>query len=114
MKHGSQFLTGHFLAPTLKQFANSGVIEELFEVPPTCQNRGIECILRRPQPHHRREDIEQRFDVQVLNEYNPRTGLYQIRVGLFDSKEAASTFQSTIRREHPGEYSDSWIVQVTR
>lgn len=55
---------------------------------------------------------KQRFALTVLNDYNPLVGLYQIRIGFFDTKEEAQTFRDKIKKEFPEDYRDSWIVQI--
>jgi cell division protein FtsN len=54
----------------------------------------------------------QRYQLPVLNDYNPLVGLYQIRIGSFSSREAATEFKNQMQREFPTEYKDSWIVQL--
>lgn len=53
----------------------------------------------------------QRYAMTVLNDYNPLVGLYQIRVGFFDTKEEAYVFRTRIQNEFPEEYKDAWVVQ---
>lgn len=53
----------------------------------------------------------QRYAMTVLNDYNPLVGLYQIRVGFFDTKEEAYLFRARIQNEFPEEYTDAWVVQ---
>ena len=53
----------------------------------------------------------QRYAMTVLNDYNPLVGLYQIRVGFFDTKEEAYLFRARIQKEFPEEYTDAWVVQ---
>jgi cell division septation protein DedD len=55
-----------------------------------------------------------RYRMPVLNDYLAGPGLYQIRIGFFESHENARTFQQQMKREHPSQYEDSWIVQLKR
>jgi len=52
------------------------------------------------------------YRMPVLNDYLAGAGLYQIRIGFFESRENARTFQQQMKREYPSEYGDSWIVQL--
>lgn len=54
----------------------------------------------------------QRYQLPVLNDYNPLVGLYQIRIGSFSSREAAIDFKNQMQQEFPTDYKDSWIVQL--
>jgi cell division septation protein DedD len=56
----------------------------------------------------------QRYHLPVLNDYNLKFGLYQIRIGFFETYESASVFKARMQREFPGEYKDSWVVQLKR
>jgi cell division septation protein DedD len=53
-----------------------------------------------------------RYQLPVLNDYNPLVGLYQIRIGSFLTREAANEFKSRMQKEFPADYRDSWIVQL--
>jgi len=55
-----------------------------------------------------------RYRMPVLNDYLAGPGLYQIRIGFFESRENARAFQEQMKREHPTDYVDSWIVQLKR
>jgi cell division septation protein DedD len=55
-----------------------------------------------------------RYRMPVLNDYLAGPGLYQIRIGFFESRENARTFQQQMKREYQSEYEDSWIVQLKR
>ena len=48
----------------------------------------------------------------VLNDYHTTLGLYQIRIGFFESREAAQVFLEKMQHDFPNEYKDSWIVQL--
>jgi cell division protein FtsN len=56
----------------------------------------------------------ERLKMTVLNDYNTLIGMYQIRVGFFETKEAASAVRNKLVRDYPQEYKDSWIVELTR
>jgi cell division septation protein DedD len=55
-----------------------------------------------------------RLNRTVLNDYNTLIGMYQIRVGPFETKEDAAAFRDRIMREYPEEYKGSWIVELVR
>jgi len=55
-----------------------------------------------------------RYKMPVLNDYLAGPGLYQIRIGFFESRETALAFREQLKQEHPSEYEDSWIVQLKR
>jgi cell division septation protein DedD len=68
-------------------------------------------------PHHAstvQATARSRYHMPVLNDYTAGPGLYQIRIGFFESRESARSFQAQMRREYPAEYNDSWIVQLKR
>ncbi len=54
----------------------------------------------------------QRFKLPVLNDYNTQLSLYQIRIGFFVTREAALAFREQMQRNFPGDYTDSWLVQL--
>ena len=54
------------------------------------------------------------YRMPVLNDYLAGPGLYQIRIGFFESRESARAFREQLMREHPSQYDDSWIVQLKR
>ena len=54
----------------------------------------------------------QRFKMPVLNDYNTQLNLYQIRIGFFEAREAAQTFRLKVQKDFPGDYTDSWVVQL--
>lgn len=56
----------------------------------------------------------QRCAVPVLNDFNTEIGLYQIRVGFFETREAAQAFRQQLVADYPEDYRDAWIVQLTR
>ncbi|MGA9117280.1 MAG: SPOR domain-containing protein [Bacteroidota bacterium] len=55
-----------------------------------------------------------RCDMTVMNNYDAGLGLYQIRIGFFETYEAAAVFRTRLRADHPGEYRDAWIVGLPR
>ena len=55
-----------------------------------------------------------RFHESVLNDYHAGTGLYQIRIGSFATREEARAFLERIRHDYPADYADSWIVHLRR
>lgn len=59
-------------------------------------------------------NARERYHVPVVNDYEVTRGLYQIRLGFFESVESAQAFCARLQREHPGEYKDSWVVQLKR
>jgi cell division protein FtsN len=68
-------------------------------------------------PHHAsavQAGARKRYHMPVLNDYLAGPGLYQIRIGFFESRENARSFQLQLRRDYPSEYGDSWIVQLTQ
>jgi hypothetical protein len=50
----------------------------------------------------------------VLNDYHIQMGLYQIRIGFFETRRGAEAFRKRMVMEHPAEYKDSWVVQLKR
>ena len=55
-----------------------------------------------------------RYHLPVLNDYHTTLGLYQIRIGFFETRTAANTFRKKMRGEYPEDYRDSWVVQLKR
>jgi cell division septation protein DedD len=56
----------------------------------------------------------ERYPLPVLNEFQERAGLYQIRIGSFTTREEARIQLTRMRSEFPAEYKDSFIVQAKR
>jgi len=56
----------------------------------------------------------QRYRLPVLNDYHTKLGLYQIRIGFFETREAAQAFRLRMRQEFPDDYKDCWVVQLKR
>jgi cell division septation protein DedD len=68
-------------------------------------------------PHHAsavQAGARKRYHMPVLNDFLAGSGLYQIRIGFFESRETARAFQQQMRRDYPSQYGDSWIVQLKR
>ncbi|MEW6509424.1 MAG: SPOR domain-containing protein [Bacteroidota bacterium] len=68
-------------------------------------------------PHHAsavQALARQRYRMPVLNDYHAGLGLYQIRLGFFESRESARKFREQMLQAYPGEYKDSWVVQLKR
>lgn len=55
-----------------------------------------------------------RYRMPVLNDYALKAGLYQIRIGFFETREAAKTFRAKMQSDYPEEYKDAWVVQLRR
>ncbi len=56
----------------------------------------------------------ERYHLPVLNDYHTVLGLYQIRIGFFETREAAQDFLGKMQHDYPSDYKDSWIVQLKR
>jgi len=56
----------------------------------------------------------ERYHLPVLNDYTARIGLYQIRIGFFETRNAAHEFLVRMQTEYPQDYKDSWVVQLKR
>jgi cell division protein FtsN len=54
----------------------------------------------------------ERYHLPVLNDYTARIGLYQIRIGFFETRNAAHEFLVRMQTEFPQDYQDSWVVQL--
>jgi cell division septation protein DedD len=59
-------------------------------------------------------DARQRYRLPVLNDYHTKLGLYQIRIGFFETRDAAQAFRLRMRQEFPADYKDCWVVQLKR
>jgi cell division septation protein DedD len=59
-------------------------------------------------------DARQRYRLPVLNDYHTKLGLYQIRIGFFETRDAAQAFRLRMQREFPVDYKDCWVVQLKR
>jgi cell division septation protein DedD len=56
----------------------------------------------------------ERYHLPVVNDYHPRLGLYQIRIGFFETRERAMVFRHQMQSGFPSEYKDAWVVQLKR
>jgi cell division septation protein DedD len=56
----------------------------------------------------------ERYHLPVLNDFHTRLGLYQIRIGFFETREQAMVFRQQMRTGFPSEYKDAWVVQLKR
>jgi hypothetical protein len=56
----------------------------------------------------------ERYHLPVLNDYTARIGLYQIRIGFFETRGAAHEFLVTMQTGFPQDYKDSWVTQLKR
>ncbi len=54
----------------------------------------------------------ERYHMPVINDYQAKLGLYQIRIGFFDTQAAAEAFLRKMQQDYPKEYKDSWVVQL--
>lgn len=54
----------------------------------------------------------ERYRMPVMNDYNAQLALYQIRIGFFESREAAHEFRRRLMNDYPTEYKDAWVVQL--
>lgn len=55
-----------------------------------------------------------RYTVPVVNDYNAGRRLFQVRIGFFETVEAAVAFRAKLQAEYPNDYRDAWIVQIGR
>ncbi len=55
-----------------------------------------------------------RYHLPVLNDYHTRLGLYQIRIGFFETREQAMGFRQQMQTGFPTDYKDAWVVQLKR
>lgn len=60
------------------------------------------------------EIARDRFHLPITNDFDKPLGLYQIRVGFFETREQAVVFRQKIQSQYPSEYHDAWIVQLER
>ena len=56
----------------------------------------------------------ERYHVPALNDYNTASSLYQIRLGFFETREAAAAFRQRLQKDYPHDYRDAWVVQLNR
>ncbi len=55
-----------------------------------------------------------RYHMPVLNDFVLKVGLYQIRIGFFETREAAMAFRARMQKDYPEDYRDAWVVQLRR
>lgn len=55
-----------------------------------------------------------RYQLPVVNDYDAQRRRYQIRIGFFESKEAASAFCAKLQSDFPQEYKDAWVAQINK
>lgn len=60
------------------------------------------------------ELARERYRIPVVNDYHTIYGLYQIRIGFFETRDAAHEFRRRMMAEHRSDYTDSWVVQLKR
>ncbi|MBP1646834.1 MAG: Sporulation related domain [Bacteroidetes bacterium] len=56
----------------------------------------------------------ERYHLPVLNDYNIKLDLYQIRIGFFETREQALLFRQQMQAGFPSDYKDAWVVQLIR
>ncbi|MFN0157045.1 MAG: SPOR domain-containing protein [Bacteroidota bacterium] len=56
----------------------------------------------------------ERYRLPVFNDYNSSVAMYQIRIGFFESREAAYKFMQKMVSNFPNDYKDAWVVQLAR
>ncbi len=56
----------------------------------------------------------ERYHLPVLNDYNIKLDLYQIRIGFFETREQALLFRRQMQTGFPSDYRDAWVVQLIR
>ncbi len=56
----------------------------------------------------------ERYRQPVFNDYNTAISLYQIRLGFFETREAAKEFRDRMVKEYPEDYKDAWVAQLTQ
>jgi cell division septation protein DedD len=54
----------------------------------------------------------ERYHMPVMNDYDVTRGLYQIRIGFFESQAAAQAFCTRLQKDYPNDYKDCWVVQL--
>ncbi len=53
-----------------------------------------------------------RFSFPVTENYDAESGLYLVRVGTFQTRDAAHEIRLKMQKDYPKDYRDCWIVQV--
>jgi cell division protein FtsN len=56
----------------------------------------------------------QRYQLPVVNDYDAQRRRYQIRIGFFESKEAAGAFCAKLKSDFPLEYKDAWVAPINK
>jgi hypothetical protein len=56
----------------------------------------------------------ERYHMPVLNDFFLKAGLYQIRIGFFETRGAAMEFRARMLKEYQEDYRDAWVVQLRR
>ncbi len=56
----------------------------------------------------------QRYQLPVVNDYDAQRRRYQIRIGFFESKEAAGAFCAKLKSDFPQEYKDAWVAPINK
>ncbi len=56
----------------------------------------------------------ERYHMPTINDYNTESALYQIRLGFFETREAATAFRQRLLKDYPRDYKDAWIVQLKK
>lgn len=55
-----------------------------------------------------------RYRLPVVKEYNAARRRYQIRIGFFQTEQAANEFRLRLIDDYPGEYKGAWVVRVNK
>lgn len=69
------------------------------------------------EPHHAVQVqtlARTRYRMPVLNDYDLKMGVYQIRIGFFETRETAMEFRARLQKEYLEDYRDAWVVQLRR
>lgn len=56
----------------------------------------------------------ERYHMPTVNDYNTALALYQIRLGFFETREAATVFKQRLQKDYPRDYKGAWVVQLKR
>ena len=56
----------------------------------------------------------QRYLLPVVNDYHMQRRRYQVRIGFFDTHEAAKEFCAQMKKEFPAEYKNAWVAQLNK
>ena len=55
-----------------------------------------------------------RYQLPVVKEYSASKRRYQIRIGFFESEQAANEFRLKLTNDYPMEYKGAWVVRVNK